>query len=171
MIKSAVNAAIKEMSNKIKLVKADESHIELITTYRMKLWKEAGKFSSNEEYNDLFKRNREYFKNNFKNKSIVVPMYINNKDYSIVSIGMGAVLQKPLVNWDNMGLEGYIFNMYTDAKYRGQGLATTILNEIFEYFKESNVNKVNLISNQKSFSLYKKSGMCINNFYQEINLL
>lgn len=158
------------MNKTLELVKADESHIELITRFRMKLWKDAGKFSSDKEYNDLFKKNREYFKENFKNNSIVVPMYINKVDDSVAAIGVGVIIQKPLINWSNMGLEGHIFNMYTDINFRGRGLATSILREIFSYFKELNVNKVSLISNSDSFSLYNKNGININSFYQEIDL-
>lgn len=153
----------------LKLINGNIKDIDQITKYRMKLWDDAGKFSSSKEYDDLYIKNREYLTENLKGGKIVIPMFVDD-DKNIVSIGIGVILQKPPVNWDNSGLEGYIFNMYTDINYRNRGLSKNIMDEIFLFFQQSNVTTVNLTSNKNSFKLYEKYGMKTNQFYQEIKI-
>lgn len=141
--------------------------IELITSYRMKLWKVAGKFSGEEEYNDIYNHNRNYFKDKFEKDRIVVPAYFDREN-RIAAIGIGVIIEKPVINWENRGLEGYIFNMNTDEKFRRRGLASSIVDDIISFFKDRRVKKVSLTSNNNSFSLYKQKGMVTNSFYQEI---
>ncbi len=153
----------------LKLIRGNLEHIDGVAKYRMKLWDSVGKFSSKEEYDDLYIRNKNYLIENLKANKIVIPMFIDD-DKNIISIGIGVIIQKPPVNWENSGLEGYIFNMYTEINHRGKGLATTVLDDIFLYFQTQGVKRVNLTSNKKSFKLYEKYGLETDEYYQEIKL-
>lgn len=150
----------------MKLIYGDITHVEMITSYRMKLWDDVGKFKSQDEFDQIYKLNKEYFTEHFVSGKIVVPMYLDSED-NIISIGIGVIIQKPIVNMENLGLEGFIFNMYTEEQYRKQGLATSILSEIYTFFKKKKVVKVSLDSNSNSINMYKKYGMKENNYYLE----
>lgn len=158
------------MIKHLKMVNASIKHVDLLTDYRMKLWKDAGKFKSPNEFEHIYNLNKEYFINHFESDRIIAPIFLDPSDGSIVSIGIGVIVIKPIVNLENMGLEGYIFNMHTEESYRCKGLATKILNEIFQFFKEKQVFKVSLNANESSFNLYKKMGMKANQFHLELKL-
>lgn len=156
--------------NNITYRNADISDLDTITKYRMKLWDSCGKFSSKKEYKEIYNKNREYFKNHFREESIIIPIYQTPITRKIIAMGIGVIIQKPVINWDNMGQEGYIFNMFTEDAYRGKGLATNILKEINLFFKMKNVNKVTLTANENSKNIYQKEGMKPNPDYMEIIL-
>lgn len=99
---------------------------------------------------------------------MIIYFYENQSTLEIVSIGMGAIIHKPPVNLDNPGLEGYIFNMNTKEEYRKKGYGTQIIKAIINFFKENNVSKASLISNENSYEWYEKNGFKGNNYYQEI---
>ncbi len=139
-----------------------------IINLRLNLWKEVGKIKSDYEFNKMFEINYNYFESNLLSDTMIIYFYENQSTLEIVSIGMGAIIHKPPVNLDNPGLEGYIFNMNTKEEYRKKGYGTQIIKAIINFFKENNVSKASLISNENSYEWYEKNGFKGNNYYQEI---
>lgn len=158
------------MDQNVTFRRADISDLDLITKFRMEIWDRYGKFKDKKEYKEIFQRNREYFETHFRSDSIIVPIYQDSKSKKIIAIGIGVIIQKPVINRENIGLEGYIFNMFTEELYRGQGLATHILKEINLFFKIKEVNKVVLTANENSKNIYKKVGMRNNPDYMELKI-
>lgn len=156
------------MFEELKITIATIEDIELICSYRMRLWNDAGKFKDLDEYNQVNQLNKEYFEEQFSNNSIFVPIIYKPGTKDIISIGIGVILKKPVINLEDTGLEGYIFNMHTESDYRKKGLSTSILNELVKYFKTRNVNKISLNSNVLSFNLYDRNGFLSNKYYQEL---
>lgn len=156
------------MFEELKITIATIEDIELICSYRMRLWDDAGKFKDLDEYNQVNQLNKEYFEEQFSNNSIFVPIIYKPGTKDIISIGIGVILKKPVINLEDTGLEGYIFNMHTESDYRKKGLSTSILNELVKYFKTRNVNKISLNSNDLSFNLYDRNGFLSNKYYQEL---
>ncbi len=57
-----------------------------------------------------------------------------------------------------LGKEGYILNMYTLPEWRGQGLATTLLQEIISYAKETGIRRLWLHATEVGRPVYEKIG-------------
>lgn len=56
------------------------------------------------------------------------------------------------------GKEGYILNMYTLPEWRGQGLATVLLQEIIAYAKATGIRRLWLHATEAGRPVYEKIG-------------
>lgn len=56
------------------------------------------------------------------------------------------------------GQVGYILNVFTDPTYRGQGIATQVLNNIIEDAKQREVKELYLRAEVKAIPLYERLG-------------
>ncbi len=154
--------------NEIQLKKAKVQDLPKIINLRLSLWKEIGKIRSDYELNKMFEINYKYLESNLQSDTMIIFFYENQSTLEIVSTGMGVVIHKPPINLDNPGSEGYIFNMSTKEEYQKRGYGTQIIKAIINFFKENNVSKASLISNENSYIFYKKNGFKDNIYYQEI---
>ncbi len=57
-----------------------------------------------------------------------------------------------------LGRSGYIMNMYTVPSWRRQGIATTILQKLFEVASQRGYRRVSLHALPEAQSIYDKSG-------------
>ena len=149
---------------------ANFEDLHRITNLRLKFLQDMGKIKYQEEYRLLYEKNHSYMYDKMKSDKLIIPFFENGIDNEIISIGIGVILDKPPINMDNLGFEGYIFNVCTDEKFRKRGYSTMILNEIINFFRKKDIKNVTLKSNEKSFELYKKNGFNINNYYMELTL-
>jgi ribosomal protein S18 acetylase RimI-like enzyme len=134
----------------------EQEKLDIIIKLRLELWKELGKISDLKEYDFLYNKNIEYFEKKFKENSIRIST-LQNKHDEIISIGIGIIIDKPPVNYEDLGREGYIFNMNTKSNLRNKGYGTIILNDLIDFFKTQNIKRVTLNANEKSFNFYKKN--------------
>lgn len=144
---------------------AQKKDLKEISRFRTQIWLDYGVIKK-EDFKKIEKMNLLYFRKMFRNKRIHIPMF-KNPDREILSIGIGIILEKPPVNFEKNGMEGYIFNMFTQEEYRGKGLATVVLEEIMKFFRDAGIKKVILNSNASSRHLYLKNGFCENEYYLE----
>ena len=68
------------------------------------------------------------------------------------------------------GIRGYIANMYTVPQYRGQGLATKVLDHLVDNAKSRNVHKIFLYGSEMGKPVYKKYGFKVVDAYMEFSL-
>lgn len=156
--------------NEITFKKIGLENIDSVIKLRLDLWKSTGKIKSDDEYSKVYEYNLKYFIDKFKKEEIIICVYEDINKSEIISIGIGSIIDKPPVNLENIGKEGYIYNINTVKEYRQKGYATNILKEIIKYFKEKNIGKITLISNKNSYKLYERKGFKSNIYYQEMIL-
>ncbi len=111
-----------------------------------------------EEYEnqfDLLNRTKKYLETHL-NKDLYI--FIKEKDGKIIATcGIQIIEYLPQCN-DN-GKQGYICNVYTDKKYRNQGIQTSLIKEVILFAKEKNLCELNLSTdNQNAIRIYKKLG-------------
>ncbi len=66
--------------------------------------------------------------------------------------------QKPPSIGNLSGLEGYILNMYTLPQWRGQGLATKLLQKLLDHAKQTKAGRVWLMATAPGKPIYEKAG-------------
>jgi len=66
--------------------------------------------------------------------------------------------EKPPIHGNLTGREAYIMNMYTVPEWRSKGLATSLLKEIINYIKETNVQRIRLHATEAGKKIYEKIG-------------
>lgn len=66
--------------------------------------------------------------------------------------------EKPPIHGNLTGREAYIMNMYTVPEWRSKGLATSLLKEIINFIKETNVQRIRLHATEVGKKIYEKMG-------------
>lgn len=80
----------------------------------------------------------------------------------IGTCGLQVLRLMPQCN-DN-GEYGFLFNVYTDSEFRGQGIQSYLIEKVFEYAKEHNITEIRLdTDNEIAIHLYKKHGFGMDN--------
>ena len=76
----------------------------------------------------------------------------------------------PPINLKDDGSVGYIFNVYTDEKYRDKGYATLLMQKIIESMRVKNIKKLLLNANLKASKLYERFGFILKEYSMELKL-
>ncbi|GIO27494.1 N-acetyltransferase [Ornithinibacillus bavariensis] len=76
----------------------------------------------------------------------------------IIACGAIVFYDFPPTYTNKTGKKGYITNMFTKEDYRGQGIATSILNKLVDDAKEFGVSKLWLGASKLGRPVYKKFG-------------
>ncbi len=84
--------------------------------------------------------------------------WIAESDSRIVASSGFVPFEKLPVPENLSGKEGYILNMYTLPEWRGQGLATALLQEMISYAKETDIRRLWLHATKIGRPVYEKIG-------------
>ncbi len=88
-------------------------------------------------------------------------------------VACGFAQIKKNVNWAVEKKYGYIGFMYVDAKFRGKGIGSQIMEDFIIWFKKKNIVYITLkayFKNDAARSAYRKMGFCDFVSEMEINL-
>ncbi len=84
--------------------------------------------------------------------------WIAESDHRIVASSGLVPFERLPVPENLLGKEGYILNMYTLPEWRGQGLATALLQEIISFAKETGIRRLWLHATEVGRPVYEKIG-------------
>lgn len=139
----------------MKVRKLGKEDMDLLIKIRMDyLFAEKGVFSD-EEVQDIRKKLEEYF-TKYLNKGFIA-MIAENENEVLATAFMSIVERPPLIAFSSY-LVGTVYNVFTYPEYRGQGIATKVMNELLAEAKLLGVVAVDLMSTEKGKSLYKNLG-------------
>jgi ribosomal protein S18 acetylase RimI-like enzyme len=133
--------------------RATENDIEGLVENRMEFIYSIKNIRPPKSFEDL---TREYIKENIKNESLVAWVAVDDK--LIVSSCILCITQQLPLPISINGKIGYVYNVYTIPKYRRQGLALKLLEQLKEYSVLNGISSLNLTATNDGFELYKKSG-------------
>ena len=68
------------------------------------------------------------------------------------------LIEKPANPSMHNGLVGEVLSVFTEKKYRGQGISTRLMNDVVSYAKEKRLCYIDLKATEEGYSLYKKIG-------------
>lgn len=142
--------------NNIKLLLADERHIELLIEARVNFFLEMAGEQPQEKIAQLKLSLREYLQTAVADKTYVGCLAM---DGDIIAGAGGIVFRQRPGSFTNLsGWEGYIMSMYTAPQYRKQGIATAILHKLVQIAEERDIKMVELHATPDGEPVYVKSG-------------
>lgn len=145
----------------MKVRKLGKEDMDLLIKIRMDyLFAEKGVFSD-EEVQDIRKKLEEYF-TKYLNKGFIA-MIAENENEVLTTAFMSMVERPPLIAFSSY-LVGTVYNVFTYPEYRGQGIATKVMNELLSEAKLLGVVAVDLMSTEKGKSLYKNLGFQVSSY-------
>ncbi|MEN2766337.1 GNAT family N-acetyltransferase [Ornithinibacillus xuwenensis] len=89
---------------------------------------------------------------------------------SIIATGAIIFYDFPPSFTNKSGRKGYLSNMYTKAEYRGQGIATKLLDTLVKEAQDADVSKLWLGASTLGKPVYKKFGFNESNEWMELSL-
>lgn len=110
--------------------------------------------------------------NFFKNKLIdgALIQWLVEDNEEIIACGALIFYEFPPSYTNKSGKKGYITNMYTKEKYRGQGIATNLLTKLVDEAKNSDASIIWLGASKLGRPVYKKFGFKETDEWLELNL-
>ncbi|MGG7162808.1 GNAT family N-acetyltransferase [Clostridium ihumii] len=145
----------------MKVRKLGKEDMDILIKIRMDyLFAEKGVFSD-EEVQDIRKKLEEYF-TKYLNKGFIA-MIAENENEVLATAFMSMVERPPLIAFSSY-LVGTVYNVFTYPEYRGQGIATKVMNELLSEAKLLGVVAVDLMSTEKGKSLYKNLGFQVSSY-------
>ncbi|MFX0172314.1 MAG: GNAT family N-acetyltransferase [Candidatus Hodarchaeota archaeon] len=144
------------MNNEIYFRRATRKDLKALIKYRIALFQEMGNINELSNVESFTKTLEGYFTKAITNNEFFAWVaIINNK---IIATSGLVILQKPPSPKNPSGKEAYIMNMYTNPEWRKNGIATRLLEEIFSFLQEINVEKMSLHSTNIGKGVYEKMG-------------
>lgn len=107
-----------------------------------------------------------FFTKTLTNESLV-QWVIEEQNHFIATAGV-LFYQFPPSFMNKDGIRAYVTNVYTDPKYRGQGLASALLNRLVVEAKRRGVRKLFLEASTLGKPMYKKYGFIENDAWMEL---
>jgi ribosomal protein S18 acetylase RimI-like enzyme len=107
----------------------------------------------------FFDNTYEFFKNHINKDDLIVWLAVDD-DKIIATVILCIYRVLPTVA-NATGKTGYILNVWTDEKYRRQGLATKLLINTMEDAKKAGVNRIHLKATEQGKFVYEKLGFFV----------
>jgi GNAT superfamily N-acetyltransferase len=109
-----------------------------------------------------------FFNEKLQDGSLIQWIVVNQG--SIVATGAIIFYDFPPSFTNKSGRKGYLANMFTKAEYRGQGIATKLLDTLVKEAQDADVSKLWLAASTHGRPVYKKFGFNETNEWMELSL-
>ena len=111
---------------------------------------------------------RSYFTEAFNEDDFVE--YFMEDNGEVVATGAIVFFSFPPSFSDLKGIKGYISNMYTDPRYRHQGIATTILRALKAEAEKRGVKKIFISASKMGRGVYERFGFADAGEWMELDI-
>ena len=139
----------------VKIRRGDIEDIDSLVDLRLNLLMEIGNITDDANIEELKKSSMDYFEKKIDNGFL---FWVAEDNLKIIGISGLVFMEKPPVNDNLTGIEGYIMNIYVVPTYRHKGIATGILKEMILFLKEMGVKRVRLHATEVGRIIYEKLG-------------
>lgn len=109
-----------------------------------------------------------YFSSQLKEETLIE--WLVEDEGQIIATAAIAIQQFPPTYSNKTGKKGYITNMYTRPEYRGQGIATKLLNKLVEEANQEKISTLWLGASKMGRPVYKNFGFKETKEWLEMNL-
>ncbi|MFT4145559.1 MAG: GNAT family N-acetyltransferase [Mobilitalea sp.] len=96
--------------------------------------------------------------------------WVVEDDHKIIATSAIVFYEFPPSFTNKSGIKGYITNMYTAPEYRGQGIASSLLDKLIGEAKERNVHKLWLGASEMGRPVYLKYGFEEKNIWLDLHI-
>lgn len=136
----------------IKYVIASKDDMELLMQSRLEMLKEVNELPAEYVFSDeLVDKSREYFARG--NQTTVLAI-----DKAVIGCATICYMEMMPTFSHPTGKRAHLMNVYTDAGYRGRGIAQQMINMLINEAKEKGVTEISLDATDSGRPLYKKCG-------------
>lgn len=139
---------------------ANRDDVEILVQLRLELLKEMGHLTPDDDRGALCEATRHYFMKKIPTGAFLAWLAEVN-GCVVASSGLIFIERPPSVS-NPTGLEGYILNMYTLPEWRGQGIATALMQEILRFMRQTPSRRVRLHATPVGRPIYEKLGFVPN---------
>ena len=136
--------------------RASLDDLDALVQLRLDLLREVGNLKSDDDVPALAKATQRYLTEKIPKGEFVA--WVAEVDDRIVGTSGLVLFERPPVADNLSGLEAYIMNIYTIPKWRGKGVATTLLREIISFVKGTAARRIWLHTTEDGKRIYEKVG-------------
>jgi GNAT superfamily N-acetyltransferase len=130
--------------------------IDALVQLRLAFLQELGTLPPSSQQERFARATEAYFHRTLPTGSFLAWVAVSEEQ--IVGTSGLTFFERPPVQENFAGQEAYIMNMYTCPAYRGQGIATALLQVILEEVKRRGIQRVWLHTTEAGKPLYEKTG-------------
>jgi len=150
-----------ELINRLIYKKATPEDVDALVAVRLQVLRTVFKLNENADLTDVEKATYDYYKVALLDGSHTA--YLVFDEDCVIGVGGICYFQVMPMPYDPSGKRAYIMNVYTDEKYRGNGIAGKVVNLLIEDSKSHGVTHMSLSSTEMGRPLYEKFGFVTEN--------
>jgi GNAT superfamily N-acetyltransferase len=139
--------------------RAISDDIDQLVRLRLLLFEEAGDPLQQKQAEALKETTRVYLTRFLPQETFLA--WVAESDRQIVATSGLVLFERPPAPGSLSGQEAYVLNMYTLPQWRGQGLATALLQEIIHFTKRTTIKRLWLHATESGRPIYEKAGFVI----------
>jgi GNAT superfamily N-acetyltransferase len=136
--------------------RATSDDIDQLVRLRLLLFEEAGEPLQPTQAEAVREATRAYFTKSLPQETFLA--WVAESNHQIVAASGLAVFERPPAPSNLSGKEAYVLNMYTLPQWRGQGLASALLQEIIHFAKGTSIRRLWLHATPSGRPIYEKAG-------------
>jgi GNAT superfamily N-acetyltransferase len=135
---------------------ATSDDIDQLLRLRLLLFQETGEASRQAPGEAVREATRAYLTTSLDQETFLAWVAVSGP-YIVATSGI-VLFERPPAPDNLSGKEAYILNMYTLPEWRGQGLATALLQEITSFAKSTSIRRLWLHATASGRPIYEKAG-------------
>lgn len=148
--------------------KATIHDLEDLVSSRLQVLKTVFSLSEDTDMSEVKSATEEYYKWAVESKEhTAILVYDNDK---VIAAGDICYYKVMPMEYDTSGKKAYIMNIYTDEKYRGNGIAKKVVKLLLEDAKANGVHSVSLSTTEMGRGVYESCGFELVDDVMEITL-
>jgi len=136
--------------------RATSDDIEQLVRLRLLLFEELDEHAESVPMVEVGEATRAYLTQSLMQGTFLA--WVAENDQLIVATSGLALFERPPSPRNLSGKEAYVLNMYTLPQWRGQGLATALLQELMRYVIEASIGRIWLHATEDGRPIYEKAG-------------
>ena len=124
----------------VSIRRASLEDVETLVDVRLALERESGHLTQGTMFADVRRATRQYFLEALPAETVLV--WVAEAQGTLVATSGLIFFQKPPSERNLTGSEAYILNMYTVPAWRGQGIATRLLQTLIAFAKQRQAHRI-----------------------------
>ncbi|MDQ2714680.1 MAG: GNAT family N-acetyltransferase [Chloroflexota bacterium] len=147
------------MTQSLAIRRASLQDVEELVTLRLALQRESGHITQEVGLSGLEQATHQYLMETLPAEAFLV--WVAEVAGKIVAMSGLIFFQKPPAEHNLSGLEAYILNMYTLPEWRGQGIATMLLQTLMAFIKQTKAQRIWMYATPEGQPIYEKAGFVL----------
>ncbi|MBQ1833734.1 MAG: GNAT family N-acetyltransferase [Treponema sp.] len=84
--------------------------------------------------------------------------FVARKEERLVAAAYLLIIEKPANPFLPNGFDSEVLSVYTEEKFRGQGICTQLMKNMIEYARKNKICRIDLVATKDGYPVYKKLG-------------